>query len=147
MSRLTRYVETGAPVAPVSITLPRFDVIAGTRTEVTKELRRGSKRGEYGTVSNIVHVDGYTWAVKVWRIKERPPRWRKPLIIAGAVMVTLTSLCGVGWWALGKMFSGMSGVVSEHGIWMALTLMAISSVVVGLLKRSLLAEINIKIFN
>lgn len=128
--------------APQRGELPRTDVIAGTRTEVANEVRRGSKRGEYATVSAMRHLDGYTWAVKVVRVKERPPAWRKWAIGAGIAMAVLGALCGAGWW----LTSSLRHSVSEHGVWMALTLAAISAVAAGALKRSLLAEINVKIF-
>lgn len=93
----------------------RWETMVGTRSDLITRLMRGSKRGEYGRVGEIGSLGGGLWSVDVWRIREEPPRWRRPVIIAGSVLAALGVLAGLGWWAVSATVSAASSATAGHG--------------------------------
>lgn len=66
--------------------LPKEEIMVGTRTDLRKRIARGKRRGEYAGVGPLYPIGRNEYGVYIHRIKEEPPRWRKPAIIAGCVL-------------------------------------------------------------
>lgn len=86
------------------------EIIANRSDHLLKaELRRGQLAGEYGPASAIVRTPAGQYAVKVHRLKRRPPRWRRPAIIATVGLTLLATVVAGTWWALAELAAAIPG--------------------------------------
>lgn len=92
-----RSAEVVRPAATAVIPRPMgYEILRGqTQKEVLKKVKRGVKRGEFGSVSALARVsaqNGGGWAVKAIRVKPAPepiPLWCRVLIRCGLVLMGL----------------------------------------------------------
>ena len=106
----------------------RWETMVDSRSNLNTRILRGSRRGEYGYVGGYEPWDGLLWSVSVWRIKEEPPRWRKPAIIAGSVLAVLAGIAGLGLWAVNATTSALAGkgdAVIAAGVFIGIGVLAL----------------------
>lgn len=87
----------------------RWETMVDTYSNLVSRITAGSRRGEYGHVEPIQPWDGRRFSVNVWRIKNEPPRWRRPAIIAASVLAGLGSIAGLGVWAVNATTDALAG--------------------------------------
>lgn len=90
----------------------RWETMVGTRSDLNTRIMRGARRREFGYVGPVASLDGHRlWRVEVWRIRDEIPRWRKPAIIAGSVLIVLAAVTGLGVW----LFHSTTRALAGHG--------------------------------
>jgi hypothetical protein len=86
------------------------EIIANRSAHLLKaELHRGQQAGEYGPASAIARTPAGQYAVKVHRLKRRPPRWRRPVLIAAVALAVLGGVVAAAWWALATLAAAIPG--------------------------------------
>lgn len=80
--------------------------------DLRREIGRAHRAGELAA-SGPVHLTptgGYR--VQVWRLKERSSAvaWRRPVLVAGGVLLVLGAAGAVGWWLVGATASALAAV-------------------------------------
>ncbi|MBW8792153.1 MAG: hypothetical protein JF597_00680 [Streptomyces sp.] len=96
------------PVAPVAPVATEF-IVNRSPHLLRAELDRGRLAGEYGAPSPVRRTRDGSYAVKVHRLKPRPPRWRKPAIIVAVVLALLVAVGAAAWWALASLAAAIPG--------------------------------------
>jgi hypothetical protein len=88
--RLPREVMVRRPANAVG----RVDyLVRPTKRELSKAVKRASRRGEFASVSAMVRLPRGGYAVKFVRIREPQPAWIRPTVIGGAVAVAVMGAC------------------------------------------------------
>jgi hypothetical protein len=88
--RSPREVVAYQPVKAVG----RVDyLVRPTRRELSKAVKRASRRGEFASVSAMTKLPRGGYAVKFVRIREPRPEWVRPTVIAGSVAVAVMAAC------------------------------------------------------
>ena len=116
----------GANTGPRKLPPPAGTEVIVKRTDhlIKAELKRAMLAGEIGAASPVMRLADGRYAVKVARIKPRPPRWRKPLCVAAGV---LSGMLLVGWllfYTLGSLVALIPGGAAGAGLLVGALLLA-----------------------
>lgn len=109
--------------------LPSEEIMIGTRTDLLKRVARGKRRGEYAGVGPLYPVSRDEWGVYIHRIKEEPPRWRKPAIIAGCVLSFLVLAFAAFALAIRELLAITAGITMGSVIGFLLVLVVAGAIV------------------
>lgn len=135
---ITRRAGSGVPAYWPEVKVDR-------REKLIVWIARGSKRGEFAGVSEMHRVPGTElWAVKVHRIKEAPPRWQRPVMIAGIVSAVIAASCALLSYAVRTVTTAMGqafGMLPDVSIPMFIVLAVISSILMAALRRQVVEVI------
>jgi hypothetical protein len=86
-----------------------WETMVDTRSNLLTRIMRGARRREYAHVGPIQAIGPATWRVEVFRVRDEVPRWCKPAIIAGSVLIALAAIAGLGVWALHATTDALAG--------------------------------------
>jgi hypothetical protein len=115
-----------------------------THRHLIKRIARGQKRREYARIGPVRRYGGDLYRVDVWRVRDEPPTWRRPMLVLSAVVGGLALLIGAGWYALDATFRDI-GPVNIEGVVGFLTL----ALIAGLFMRTVgrpMVEVIVKIW-
>lgn len=87
----------------------REEVMVDTRTRLYSRLRAGQRRREYAAVGRVVAMGAGLYQVRVRRVRAETPRWARPAIIAGCVLIALAGIGALGVWAFAATTSALAG--------------------------------------
>lgn len=118
-------------------------IISHSLADLRGEIKRGAKRGEYAAVGQYERTAPAEYRVVAWRIRPRPPAWRKPVIIAGSVAAGIGAVFGLGWWVLTSIGAALTGSGSVIAGW--LLIIALAAVLLTPARKPI-AEIIIRIY-
>lgn len=111
MNELDRTLRTKRPAMvttydarPVILMTAPYHRKTDLATEVTRLTRRGEVRPL--AARPAYNNQNGQWEIQVLRLREPAPAWIKPTMIAGASLIVLAGLLGIGWWMLTSLTTG-----------------------------------------
>lgn len=71
-----------------------------SRAVLLREVGRAFRAGELAATGVLTRQPSGRWAVPVLRLKDAPvvPAWRRPALVAGGVVLTLSAAGAAGWY-------------------------------------------------
>lgn len=123
-------IEGSAVGAPSSF---RDVIRAQDGDTLRREIRRGLRRREIASVEPVRYLGNGWWGCAVVRLRppSAPPRWRKPVLIAAGVIVTLGALAAAGYALLAVVADAAAGL----GVAGVFGVFGVALLVAGLLRR------------